>query len=168
MVSLESANSYAAVYSDYIYNVPSSSSKYLSIDKEVPFYQLVFKGSVALYSEPINLVSNPNKEFLRAISTGTSLYFTVGNSFNNQFTSSANSGIAGSVYDDIKSDIKDYYSRSSEFLKEVKDSKIVDYSEENGLVKTVFENGVTLYVNMNDFSVDTPNGKLEPESFIYN
>ena len=161
------ANAYAAVNSDYIFDAPTASSSYFSLDKDVPFYQLVFKGNVSISSVPLNLVSNSSNEFLKAISTGTALSFTVINNYDTDLISSAYSGLSGSVYKDIKSQIIELYFKSADYLQTVSGSRIMTYSETDGVSCTLFENGITVYTNFTDSEVSTPLGTVKANDFIY-
>ncbi len=166
-VASEKANIYAAVLSDYVYNSPISSSKYHSLDEDVPFYQMVLKGSVSTASQAINLADEPREMFLKSIATGSALYFTVGSDYDTRFNSSVNAGIAGSIYSDIRDSVFDYYKASAEFLSKVKGCEISNYSQKNGLLKTEFSNGVKVYVNMNSSPVETELGVVNGNDFIY-
>ena len=48
-----------------------------------------------------------------------------------------------------------------------RDAAIVAYEQANGVSKTTFENGVTVYVNYTDAAVVTPLGSVESMDFIY-
>ena len=162
-----SANSYAAINSDYIFNSPTNSSKYIALDKEIPFYQMIFKGNTSLSAAAINLAANPQKEFLKAVSTGSALHFTVISKFDTALISSVHSGLSGSVYGDLKKNISDMYEKAEPLLKKVKGAEIINYSEENGVGCTEFNNGVKVFVNFNDFDAQTESGTVKANDFIY-
>jgi len=163
----EKANSYAAVNADYVFGAPTKSSQYLALDKEVPFYQMVFKGNVSLSSPALNLEAEPKREFLKAVSTGSALQFAVISQFDTALISSVHSGLAGSVYSDIKNTIVDMYSKATPFLQRVNGAQIKSYTEEKGVSCTEFDNGVKVYVNFTEKAVSTPLGSVEPNDFIF-
>ena len=167
IIGTDSANDYAAILSDYISSTPSSSSKYLSLDKDIPFYRMVFKGLVSQSSEPINLAVNPTMEFLDAVSCGIALNFTVAYDFDDSLIYGANSGVSGSVFNDIKKSIFEYHSQAKEVLRAVSSATIESFNETDGVTQTVFSNGVTVYVNKNNKSVETPIGCIEAYSFDF-
>lgn len=162
-----SANAYAAVNSDIVCDAPTSSSQYFSLDKDIPFYQMIFKGSRTVSSHSLNTQADLRKEFLKAIQCGSALKFSVISEFDSDFISSPHSSLAGSVYDDIKSKIFELTAEALPFLKSVNGAQINEFSESGGLTCTVFDNGITVYVNFNNSAVNTPIGTAEPYGFVY-
>ena len=67
----------------------------------------------------------------------------------------------------MKSKIKNILDISNGFLKSVNDSGILRNEREGNLAHTVFENGISIYVNYGNTAVNTPLGKVEARSFIY-
>lgn len=163
------ANVYAAVYSKHIISTPSGDSNFNSLDVEVPFYRMVFKGLISMSSVAINTATNPRKEFLKAAETGCGLLYTVTNNFNADFRL-GDSDLARSVYSDNKEDILSDYAEISKLLSKVSGAKItnhtLNFEEKSGVNKTDFENGVSVIVNYNKQPIETSFGKIEAESFI--
>ncbi|MEG1887840.1 MAG: DUF5696 domain-containing protein, partial [Oscillospiraceae bacterium] len=163
----DDANLYAAVLSDYVFNAPTSSSGYLNLDETIPFYQMIFKGNVAVSSAPINISSNPRTEFLKAMTTGSALEFMLSNRFEDEFISTVHSGIAGSTYSSVKDMIIAMSEESDEYLKAVNGANITNYEKNNNVSKTDFSNGVEVYVNYNSQAVETPAGTVGGFDFLY-
>ena len=161
------ANAYAAVNSDIIVNSPTGSDKDYSFTCDIPFYQMVLKGTAALSSQPVNLAKNDRVEFLKAISTGSSPEFVLIKSFYNEFTNTAHSGLAASCYDDIKENVIKTANESKDFLKAVCGQSIVKYTRNGNLTQTVFENGVTVYVNFGSTEIVSEGGTVEAYGFVY-
>lgn len=164
-ISVNAANDYAAICAGYISSTPSTSSRYLTLDKDIPFYRMVFKGYISQASEPINLALNPRLELLDAVSCGTALNFTVCSRFDSSLIYGTNSGISGSVFEDIEDSIYDSFKSAHELLSKLSGTTLESYEENGGLVKTVFGNGITVYANRTDSAVKTPVGELEPYGF---
>lgn len=164
----ESANSYAATRLDYVYNAPVKSSKFYAIDKDIPFYQLIFRGSTVLSGEPINLSSEPKTAFLETISTGSALSFTLCNNYNDTVFKSVHSAIALGVYEDIADTVNDFIKQAKPVLERIGNAKLISYSKEGNLSKSVFSNGTTLYVNYSMTEINTDLGVVEPQCFIFN
>lgn len=167
MLVSDSANAYAANVSDYIINSPTASSKYFSLDKDVPFYQIVYRGSKAISGQSINLASDPHTEFLKSISTGCSLMFTVCDKYNDEFITKNNSSFAQSEYKDISSTISEYFKISKPLYEKLNNSKIISFTIDENVSHTVFENGVNLYVNFNSEPRETKLGIVNGLNFIY-
>lgn len=163
----ECANGYAAVKLDYIFNTPSTSSRYNALDEDIPFYQMVFKGSAAISGGTINLASNEKTEFLKTVSLGCSLGFAVCADFDDNAILSNHSAIGESVYDDISSDVIKMVNQSKPLLDKVRTASIDSYEQSGELSKTVFDNGVTVYVNFGQQNVKTEIGTVSPQSFIF-
>ena len=161
------ANMYAAVNSDFVFSAPTKSSKYISLDKDIPFYQMVLKGNVSVSSPAINLEANPKEEYLKAVSTGSALQFAVVSKFDTALISSVHSALSGSVYGDMKQDISDMYKKALPLLEKVNGSEIEKYAEEDGVVFTEFENGVRVYTNFSNKDVKTKLGTVKANDFIF-
>lgn len=159
-VASEDANAYAALASDVVFNTPSASSGLEYFMYDVPFYQMVFKGHVAMSSESINLASNPDAEILKAVEAGSGLGYTVIADYYNEFIEYQGYQFFGSKYSDIKDDIistanelKGYYAAIAGA--EIKTHTVLD----NGVRETVFSNGVKAYVNYSNTEKTLDNGQ---------
>ena len=128
---------------------------------------MVFKGSAAISGGTINLASNEKTEFLKTVSLGCSLGFAVCADFDDNAILSNHSAIGESVYDDISSDIIKMVNQSKPLLDKVRTASIDSYEQSGELSKTVFDNGVTVYVNFGQQNVKTEIGTVSPQSFIF-
>ncbi len=166
-IMTSNANAYAAVNSSHIIASPSGNSKYSSLDVEIPFYRMVFKGIVSMSSEAVNLSANPKKEILKAAESGCGLLYTLIGDYNSKFRLS-DSAFAKSLYADNKESIVSDYSEFGKYFSKVSDTSVKQHTIlYNGVNQTVFENGVTVIVNYTDAAVQTPLGVVEAYSFIY-
>lgn len=161
------ANAYAAVNLDYVVNTPSGSSRYYALDQDVPFYQMVFKGSTGITGATINLSENAEKEYLRSVSTGCALNFSLCNNFNQSIVTGRHSAVAMSVYSDLADDIERMITDAQPLLSKVRTATITSYEINNDLSKTVFSNGVTVYANFGTAAVKTDLGTVQPLGFIF-
>ena len=164
----ESANSYAATKLDYIFNSPTTSSKYNSLDKDIPFYQMVLRGATGLTGSIINLSASPETEFLNTVSLGCSLGFTVCNQTDLSFVRGGQSAASLSVYEGLSQEMTECINSAKPLLQILGSAKIVSYERKNELSTTVFENGVTVCVNYGETPIKTSYGTVEARSFIYN
>ena len=161
------ANAYAAANSTHILSTPSSNSGYNSIDVEVPFYRMVFKGIVSMSSVAINTSSNPRNEVLKAAETGCGLLYTVSNNYSSKFRL-ADSDFAKSLYSDNKEKIVSDCKELCEFLSKVSNTCVKEHTIlSNGVNQTVFENGVTVIVNYTNDAVETALGVVESKGFVF-
>ena len=165
---LSAANAYAAKAADYVTDVPSRSSRYDFTDEDVPFYQIVFKGTIPLSSQPVTMLGNINLSILKALETGTGLTFALSYDYTEKLVDNADVRYFASSYRNAKSVIKDAVSRYGDYCAAVKGAKIKGQSVLTDSVrKTEFDNGVTIYVNYSDEPFYTPLGTVNAKSFLY-
>lgn len=161
-VASVSANIYAALESDNVYDVPTSSAEYQVYDVDVPFYQMVLKGFVPMSGYSVNLSENPQKALLNAVETGLGLTYTLIDEYDTSLTYSEDNIYFNSVYDDIKALIAEQADTYKEVFNSVKGSTITAHELISKNVRaTHFENGATVYVNYSD-SNQTVNGIKVP------
>ena len=167
-VAVNEANDYAAAGSDVIYDVPLTSSKNNMFSYDVPFYGIVFKGYVPLSTTSVNLSADNNKMILRAAEIGAGLSYTLINNGSTKLFDSFSSAFYGSVYDDIKDDIKADIKAYGEDFQMISNAKISGHSIlENGLHKTVFDNGVTVYINYTASDLEQDGNIIKAESYLF-
>ena len=156
------SNDYAAKASSFIDAIPTTSSGIDSLDVDIPFYGIVFSGCKE-NSVMINLSSEPRKKFLEAIKTGSGLSFVLANEINSDVIGGVFSAYISADYESNKKDINEYYTKAKDFLNSVSGSSVKSYEIlEKGVTKTVFENGVTVYVN--ETTKDTVCEKISVEA----
>ena len=143
------ANDYAVVNSDYVMNVPTNSSGYDAYDVDVPFYQIVFKGYVSLATKPLNLATDFQKALLHCMETGITPSFVIGNNYDLELINSENYSLYSYNKEFTYGKLNEMLEK--EILKDMtklKNTKVVSHLVLNNNVrKTVFENGIAIYVN---------------------
>jgi len=162
-----SANVYAAVISDCITDVPTNSSESLSFSEDIPFYQMVFKGYIPMFTESVNLSENPEEIILNAVESGCGLSYTAISKWDNSLIDSDYAYFYSSVYSDLKDTITENADRLSDYYEKIATAHIVSHKIlENGIRKTEFNNGITVYVNYTDTPADTPYGTVKPLDYL--
>lgn len=165
-VMIDGALSYAAAAADVLTNCPTDSSELLVLDDTVPLYQIVFQGTKANSVSPINTAVNPRKQFLKAIETGSGLSFNLVANYNTELRKQREPGLQSSLYSDNKAKIEGYVKESADYLAKVAGAKIVNHQMlSQKVTKTVFENGVTVYVNYGETSFTCEAGTVQPLGF---
>lgn len=153
------ANAFAAVYCNHIYDTPLQSSKYKFYTEDVPFYEMVFKGSVSMSTNSLNFETNKNLSILKAIESGLGFTYTVMNDFDVNMISADQNAYYASVYSDNKDTIINDVNKYKSYFDAVKNASIKDHEIlANGLRKTTFSNGTVIYVNYTNEAL-TDNGK---------
>lgn len=161
------ANVYAAVMSDVVINAPSDSDNDAIFKCDVPFYQMVFKGYIPLATESINFAESPEKLVLKAIEGGMSLGFTVAENWDNKLIDADYPLFYNSLYEDVKGIITSSYEEMKDYYSLIGGAEILSHTVlDNGLRQTVFSNGVTVYVNLNDSATTSPAGEISPLDYL--
>ena len=147
-VLVSDANDYAAAVADAITDVSFESDNYTVFDARVPFYQMVFSGYKKLYSSPANEQSSINDVLLDCVSTGIGMSFSISNSYDIKMAPTASSYVSKSIYDGNKSDIIDAINKYTSFSKRCNDASLISFKYlENGLIESIYDNGLVVYVN---------------------
>lgn len=167
-VSFDAANDYAAAVADNISNAPVVSSKDNALDVDIPFYQMVFKGSVSLSNTAINYGIDKQKQFLKAVESGVGITYSLTGEHNDALMETQLSCFVDSLYDDNKDSIIENLNSYSKLFEKIKDSKISEHVIINENVrKTVFENGVTVFVNYGNEDFTYDNSVVDKCSFSF-
>ena len=164
----ESANGYAASRLDYVFDSPTHSSRLYSLDKDIPFYQMVFRGYTGLSGGVINFSEEARTEFLNSMLTGTALAFTLTNDYATELaTMRKHSGVGSGVYSGISEDVKNFIKEAQPLYKLLGNATAEEYSFQEDVAQMVFSNGVKVIVNFSDKPVETELGLLKSNSFTY-
>lgn len=157
-VLAEGANAYAIPYADHITNVPLCSSKFDMFNYDIPFYQIVMQGLAPVSTTPVNGDPEPEKLILQAIASGTAPGFDMIFEDASELKDTRYDGLFYAHYaywtDTASGSAKLY----EEVLGGVKDKKITAYSEEDGVITTVYEDGTEIVTDLNKRTVKA-NGK---------
>lgn len=167
------ANAYLAGLCDHIYDAPTKSSRYRNYTVDVPFYQIVFKGYVSMSGGSLNLATNANDSLLKAVETGTGLTYTLIGQYDTNLVSSYQNVFYGSLYydesvglgvkDSLISTVKEY----KEYFDLVKGAAITNHEVvAEGVNKTTFDNGISVYVNYTDKEFATDDGVVAAGKYI--
>lgn len=151
-VSVSDANDYSAVISDKIFDAPLSSAEYNSLDVDIPFYQIVFKGYVPLSSESINTSANSRKSYLQSVSVGSALQFSLINNYSSKIASYLYKDIQAMKAENNIEMIKSMVNQAEKYFNSVNKAHITGYEIFGNIRKTEFDNGVVIYVNFGDNS----------------
>lgn len=155
----DGANAYVLKYVDHVSDVPLSSSKFDVFDGDIPFYQIVMSGLKPVSTTAVNGDAQVADLVLRAIACGSNLRF--------DFTAETADELKDTRYDVLYyanyiywlEDAAGCYKFADEVLSQTAGAEITDYNIlSDSEIETVYSNGVTTRVNLNDRTV-TVNGK---------
>ena len=166
-VMANNANAYAAIKSDIITDVAVTASSDSIFTEEVPFYQIVFKGYIPMVSSSQNLSVDYKKLLLKSVEGGCGLNYTLIANWDNCLIDSAQPVFYNSVYDEIEPLIVENYNRLKSYYECIDGAKIVSHKIlADGVRQTVFDNNVSVYVNLNENAVSSPVGEISPYDFV--
>jgi hypothetical protein len=150
---LDVGNAYTMPYASSVISAPLDSSRYLMTSETIPFYGMVYHGSVEFAGGALNMEGDEDFMFLRALENGAALYYTL-----------AKKNVAALKFD---SEYSKYYSVSYDFLKE---SIVETYKEYNELMKDKQDKYIIDHKFLNDsdegISVTYKNGTKINNSLV--
>ena len=162
-VATDNANDYAAMLSDTVFNVEIDPRYTDVFDTYVPFYQIVFKGTVPMYSESLNYVEDYDTAVLNALASGVGLGYALLENYDASFAVSNQTNIFNSLYSANKEKILTTVAKFDDYYAAISGAKIANYEVlDNGVTVTTFDNGVVAYTNNTDAAQTTPEGELAP------
>ncbi len=138
-------NSYAIPYSSGILSAPLDSSKYVTASETIPFYGMVYHGSVEFAGTALNMEGDEDFMFLRALENGAALYYTLAKEnvealkFDKEY-----SKYYSVSYDFLKESIVSTYKEYNELMKDKQDKYIVDHkflNDEDDGISVTYKNG---------------------------
>ncbi len=166
-VLLESPVSYGATNCDAILGAPIASQKDTAFDADVPLYQIVYQGYKEIYSSAINKSNDERISFLKAIESGSGLSYVLINKYSIELRKQYDVDYGAFLYSDKKANIASNIKEAKDFLNKVKDKTIESHTIlADGVTKTVFAGGTTVYVNITGSAVTTEAGVVPARNFI--
>ena len=167
-LSFESANAYTFPYAERIFNAPNSSSRKRIYDGEIPFYQILLHGYIAVTSPYLNQCATQNAAFLRAVETGSEPAYMVMYEDSSAVNDTDYSELYGTTFGMLKSEISDTYGKYSKLLKKISDKVITDYIVHNrNVTETVFGNNIRVFVNYSDTDFKVGDITVPSNGFTY-
>jgi len=164
---VQTGNDYLLKYSDYVYNLPNSSSGSLFFTKELPIYQIILHGTVPYCGDiPGNMSPDFSTSRLKWAEYGCMPYFLVTHENTSLLKQTNMDDIFNSRFSDwqnvIAGTAKDFSSRlsptsSEEMLRRTEPSE--------GLVKMEYSNKLTVYVNYTENSAKVSEGLVPAREF---
>ena len=155
-LSVSYGSIYSFKYADKITEIPVTHTGYKIEDRAVPFYQIVISGLIPYSTESVNLADEGIVHFLKTVEVGGQLQYSwyYEKPENLIYT---REDYYGMDYSSTIDDAKAYAKKYSSLYEKIAGKAIVDHEYiQKKLTKTVYENGITVYVNYSkkDVTVD--------------
>ena len=150
----DGANAYVIKYVDHISNVPLSSSKFDIFDAEIPLYQIVMSGLKPVSTTAVNGDAQVADLVLRAMACGSNLRFDLVAETADELKDTRYDTLYYANYEYWVEDAAKLYKFANCVLANTAGSAITEYTVLNeNEIKTVYENGTTTVVNLEDKTV---------------
>ncbi len=161
------SNGYAFPYVSHIVAAPAQASLFGIENESIPFYQMVISGWISYSIPALNLSSTTRTMFLKAIETGSALYYVLiandgkmlDDPYYQRFYSTDPSywtDIAISQYKEIR-----------DVLSHAGNRVIVSHEKiAEEIFKTTYENGFSVIVNYGDAAYDSGFGSVDPMGYL--
>ena len=139
----------------------------LIFDDDIPFYQMALRGRTALSSESLNLATDREDQLLKAVEGGMGLAYTLTAKYDTKLIDSGVPVFYNSLYSDLKDGIVSDSKMLSELYGKIGNSAIKSHKiHGSGLRETVYENGVTVFVNYSSGELNSPAGSVRAHGFL--
>ena len=160
-------NLYLWNYVDSIFDLPMGSSNFLLATEEVPFLQLVLKGSVNYYAPVSNFHADTREELLRMIDYGSYPSFIITARDPVELLGTGSSWLYTSQYAVWKEQIIEEYRAVSKALQAVEGASF-DKREEvrPGVYRNRYSNGVTIYVNYTQAEAKVDGATIPAQGYL--
>lgn len=144
-------NDYAAPYARQIVEAPTEASPLLIVDRNVPFYQIVFHGYVDYAGQPLNFGGITRQELLRSLERGELPFFRWSIGDSSLIKGTDFEYLLATNYYDSKDDALAFFHEVAPILQEVRGQGIVGHDQGRpGVYRTTYENGLQVLVNYTD------------------
>lgn len=161
------SNDYALAGLSELVNAPTASNHLRLIDEDVPFYEIVLKGSVNMAGQALNLADDHRREVLKSAECGMGMYY--------KWIEADNSVVVDTFFDELYSvnsdtwfdTAADEYRELSQACRGLGDKRITGHELlGNGVTKTTFEDGSVMAVNFGRSEATVDGVRVGAESFV--
>ncbi len=167
-VMVSGGNNYAVTYADDLINVPIGHNNYFLVDAEVPFYEMVYHGTVDYAGFSINASDSYDVDeiTLRLIEYGAAPHFTFTAEESNEMKYTGLNSYYSTTFTTWKDRAVEIYNRVNEALKYVKDANIVNHEIlQTGVTRVTYSNGVVFTINATKADVTVDGTTIGAESY---
>jgi len=164
---LSNANAYAIPKAENISDAPLNEYGNELTDENVPFYQMVIHGMISYSTPSVNLSSDWENTFLKAVETGSCLKYTLMSQNTNILKDTYLKNLYSCNFDTWFERTVEDYRRIGEINDKTAGKLMTEHNKiADGVYETVYEGGIRTIVNYNDEAVTTPYGEVGAMDFI--
>ncbi len=163
----ETGSIFSLPYIDKIKAIPVKSSGYHIEDYSIPFYEIAISGYIPYSVPSINTADDSRRQFLKAAETGSKLQYTWIYELPDNITDNGTEYYKY-LYKNSFEQAKEYYKEYKPLYEKISNSAIKEHSNiSDTLIKTVFDNGVTVYINYSEEEAQIEGFTVEANDFIF-
>ncbi|ACT02873.1 DUF5696 domain-containing protein [Paenibacillus sp. JDR-2] len=162
-------NAYALPYLSDLTNAPMGNSGFKLEDEQIPFYQMVIRGSMEYTGAPYNLsnYTNDKQYILKCLEFGSNVYFEWIYEPSYSVKDTDHNELYAVNYKLWMDKAAGMYQEVNKVLKNVKNEPITGHEKlQQGVYKTVYGNGLYVIVNYNRSQVTVEGKSIEAESYL--
>lgn len=148
----------------YDYRIYGSDYKFVS--KEVPFFAIVLKGSIPIYSEYVNFKADTTEYKLKLIESGVYPSFLLSYESPSELIYTDSASLFSCQYSEYVEMIEDYNKVFEDIATLTEKSKISNHSKNGGVSVTEYENGAKVVVNFNKEAADYNGTQINGYSYL--
>ncbi|MBO9599592.1 MAG: hypothetical protein J7559_17425, partial [Cohnella sp.] len=162
-------NAFALPYLSDITEAPMSNSRFKLEDEEVPFYQMVLHGFIDYTGKPFNLstYTDARQYVLKCLEYGAGVYFEWIYEPNYKVNKTDYDRLYAVNYELWIDQAAEIYKEVNGVLASVQGQRMVSHEKlEEGVFRTVYENGTYVIVNYNRSQASVDGKTIEAESYV--
>lgn len=146
-------NRYSLPYASSLVNVPDTGNSFYLLDETIPFYEMVVHGSVDYCGRAGNLTEGygSGTQLLHLLEYGMAPHYVLSYQSGSELAHTASENLYSTGYRDWITEAAGLYQKVSRISSSLRNHYINRYIiHEKGVSETVFDNGVSIYVNYTD------------------
>ena len=140
-------NAYLAGSAALCYNLPLTAPNHPLLTKEIPWIQMVYSGTVAYTGPPANYAQDLDTLRLKSIETGSGLYAKLFYASNEAVKDTDFDFLFSSGFQENRDSLAQAARDIRQALSPVAGLAITEHHAQDGVSRTVYENGACVYVN---------------------
>ena len=159
-------NLYTLRYLSFINNLPVTSGGLSTIDRDVPFVQMVLHGHIEYAAPCMNGAADPQRDLLKAVETGSSLHYVLtANTFDKLFNTDS-AALYTTRYETVRSQLEEQYDSLRAALGGLGDKAMTGHRYlTDTVVMTSYEGGTHLLVNYGRHAYTHDGVRVEPLTY---
>lgn len=166
-IMVNNANAYTFTKADHITGAPVPNVSAEISDEAVPFYEMVLHGYVSYSFSPINLTSEPNKNFLKAVESGSNIDYALVKNEASVLKDTYLNYLYSCDFDTWSGTVAEQYKKLDSINKKIAGKKIIGHTKvQDGVYETTYEGNVKVLVNYNKQNVNVAGKTIDAEGFL--